>query len=162
MPESIRIWRAEETQPAKRYLMEYRVLVQRRDALLDELERLRETTLRATAHISPARPSGRTAHDAAENGMLRVVDAEERLCQVIRHIGEALDVRLVLIEQITDERQKTLLTLRYINGMGWESIGYEMHYERTQVFEIHTQALQAVQKALDAPANGNRLQTGNK
>jgi DNA-directed RNA polymerase specialized sigma subunit len=89
-----------------------------------------------------------------------VVDAEERLNQVVRHISEALDVRLALIEQLSDERQKTLLTLRYINGMGWEDIGYAMHYERTQVFEIHTQALQAVQKALGAPGNGNRLQTG--
>jgi len=149
MPNNSRVWRAEETHPAKRYLMEYRTLVQRRDALLTELERLREATVRATGRLSPARASGKPDHGAAENAMLRVVDAEERLAQVISHVGEALAARLVLIERLTDERQKTLLTLRYINGLGWEKIGYEMHYERTQVFEIHAQALKAAQDELE-------------
>ncbi len=152
MSENTRVWRAEETLPAKRYLMEYRMLSERRDALLAELERLREATLRATSRLSPARPSGRPGHGASEDGMLRVVDAEERLKQVIRHTGEALAARLALIERLPDERHKTLLTLRYINGLAWEKIGYHMHYERTQVFEIHAQALAAVQAAMDASA----------
>ena len=33
-----RVGREMETNPAKQYLMEYRALVQRRDALLDELD----------------------------------------------------------------------------------------------------------------------------
>jgi len=82
--------------------------------------------------------------------MLNVVDAEDRLRQVIAHTGEALAARLALIERLPDERQKTLVTLRYIDGLNWEKIGYAMHYERTQVFAIHSQALLAAQSALDA------------
>ena len=40
------------------------------------------------------------------------------------------------------------MTLRYINNLPWEKISYTMHYERTQVFEIHTQALYAAQRAM--------------
>ncbi len=149
MPGTARMGRTDDTFTVKHYLMEYPLLVQRRDALTAELDRLREATTHATSRLSPARSSGRSAPDSRENAMLAVVDAEERLKEIIGHVGEALAVRLALIERLEDERQKTLLTLRYINNLNWENIGYAMHYERTQIFEIHNQALSAAQHALD-------------
>lgn len=155
-----RMWHADETNSVKRYLMEYHALVERRNALMEELERFREATVRATGQLSPARPSGKPdSPGAREDAMLRVVDAEEHLRQVIGHLGEALAVRLALIERLEDERQKTLLTLRYINGIGWEQIGYRMHYERTQVFAIHAGALEAVRSML---AEGGSGALGNR
>ena len=147
---------ANQTEPVKRYLMEYSALLQRRDALQNELERFEEATLRATAHLSPMPRSGKAAPDSVENAMLRVVDAQERLRAFIEHIGEALCVRLALLERVPDERQKTLLTLRYINGKSWEQIGYIMHSERTQVFAIHVKALEAVQTVMEAVRKGLR------
>ena len=149
MPGSTRLWKPDETSPVKRYLMEYVALKQRRDALTDEIDRLRDATLRATSRITGFRPAGAPDPGRKEDGMLRVVDAQERLATVIRHIDEALCARLALLEQLPDERQKTLLTLRYINGVGWEQIGYAMHYERTQIFDIHHQALEAAQLVLE-------------
>jgi hypothetical protein len=143
------------TDTVKRYLLEYSALLQRRDALQNELERFQEATVRATAHLSPMPHCGKAAPDSMENAMLRVVDAQERLRVYIAHIGEALCVRLALLEQVPDERQKTLLTLRYINGKSWEQIGYIMHYERTQVFAIHVKALEAVQTAMNAARKGS-------
>ena len=134
--------------------MEYRALAQRRDALADELDRLREASVRATSRLSAVPPSGPANPGAREDAMLRVVDTEAKLAEVIGHIGEVLAARLALIERLPDERHKTLLTLRYINGWAWERIGYEMHYERTQVFDIHNQALREAQQALEAMAAG--------
>lgn len=148
-----RLWHAEESLPVKRYLMEYPALCQRRDALIAELERLRAATLRATARLDSVRVQTSRNPSSGEDAVLRVVDGEARLQEVIRHIGEALAARLLLLEALPDERQKTLLTLRYINGSAWERIGYTMHYERTQVFEIHNQALQAAQTLLDGQAS---------
>ena len=149
-----RVWRASETNPVKRYLMEYRALVSRRDALLQELERLRDAAMRATGRIAAVRLSGTPNHGGNEDAILRVVDGETRLLQVIDHVCEALVARLAVIETLTDERHKALLTLRYINGLSWEQIGYAMHYERTQVFEIHGQALKDAQAALESGAAG--------
>ena len=150
-----RLWRPDDAPPVKRYLMEYRTLLARRDALADELERLREATVRATARMDPGRTNTTHRHGASEDAMLRVLDGEERLRQIIAHAGEALSARLLLVERLPDERQKTLLTLRYINGWAWERIGYEMHYERTQVFEIHAQSLLEAQRVLDAMQSGS-------
>ncbi len=143
-----RVWRATETNPVKRYLMEYRALVSRRDALLRELEHMRDATTRATGRIAAVRLSGTPGQGGNEDAMLRVVDGEARLLSVIDHVCEALVARLYVIEALTDERHKALLTLRYINGLSWEQIGYDMHYERTQVFEIHGQALREAQEVM--------------
>lgn len=148
MPPVARVWHTDDSSPVKHYLMEYITLCQRRDALQNELDRLREVTLRVTARISPAKPSGKPVPGNGEDAMLRVLDGEARLEEVIGHIGEALSARLALIESLGDERQKTLLTFRYINGLDWETIGYRMHYERSQLFLIHSSALEAAQQAL--------------
>ena len=147
MPLSAHGWQAEEANPVKRYLMEYQALCQRREALLAELARLRAAATRATAVLGGDRPSGAPDPAARENAMLRVIDGETRLCEVAEHIADALAARLTLIERLADERQKTLLTLRYINGLGWEGIGHQMHYERTQIFDIHHCALEAAAQA---------------
>lgn len=149
MLNTARVWRAAEANPIKRYLMEYHTLVCRRDALLQELEHLRaaaqRTSGRITAEIRSAAPNPGSREDA----MLRVVDAQTRLQTLVDHICEALLVRLALIDRLSDERHKTLLTLRYINALPWETIGYQMHYERTQLFEIHTAALREAQTLLE-------------
>ena len=147
-----RLWHAEESLPVKRYLMEYLALCQRRDALTAELERLRAATLSATARLDPARVQTSRNPSSGEDALIRVVDGEARLQEIITHIGDALAARLCLLEALPDERQKTILTLRYIRGIAWEKIGYAMHYERTQVFEIHNQALRAAQVVLDGLA----------
>ncbi|MCE5342817.1 MAG: hypothetical protein LLF96_04405 [Eubacteriales bacterium] len=148
MPLNARMGRTDDTLPVKHYLMEYSVLQQRREALLTELKRFHDATMRATGQLSPVRPSGKPNPGGREDAMLNVVDAEERLRQVIEHTGEALAARLALIERLPDERQKTLVTLRYINGLSWEKISYTMHYERTQVFEIHSHALCEAQNVM--------------
>ena len=58
MPGSTRLWKLDDTSPVKRYLMEYVALKQRRDALTDEIDRLRDATLRATSRITGFRPAG--------------------------------------------------------------------------------------------------------
>jgi DNA-directed RNA polymerase specialized sigma24 family protein len=150
LPLTSRLGHTDDALPVKRYLMEYIVLKQRCDALRTELERFHDAAVRATGLLSPARPSGKPNPGGREDAILSVVDAQERLRMVIAHTGEALAARLALIEQLPDERQKTLVTLRYIEGLNWEKIGYAMHYERTQVFAIHSQALLAAQSVLDA------------
>ena len=149
MQTNSRIWRTAEANPIKRYLMEYQALTCRRDALLQELERLHADTQRTGGRISAVRGSGQPNTSGHEDAMLRVVDAQARLQKLIDHMYEALLVRLALIERLSDERHKTILTLRYINGYTWEAIGYQMHYERTQIFEIHNAALRDAQALLE-------------
>lgn len=140
--------------PAKLYLMDYTQLHTRRDALQREVIRLRDIATRATGRMEATRLSGTPYHGGRENEMLRLADADDKLIKTIDNLGEALAARLALIDHLTDERHKTLLTLRYINGIDWEHVGYEMHYERTQVFELHGAALRAFGDVLKAAQEG--------
>ena len=105
MNDNTQVWVAKSPNPAKRYLMEYRTMVRRRDALLDELDRLKEANQRATSRITAVRLSGTSGHGGFENGAIRVVDGENQLQEVIRHIDECLRARLTynrLIQSTTE------------------------------------------------------------
>ena len=137
------------TRLAKRWLSDYRDLCCRRDALADELESLRASTLRATGHLSQAHVSRLPAHGSFEERSLELVEAQNRLKQLVDHISESLAVRLALIEHLSDERFRLVLTLRYINGLEWFKVEHAMHYERRQVFYFHSEALKEVGKLME-------------
>jgi hypothetical protein len=124
----------DRTMQAQNYLQDYRVLVLRREALLEEKKSLHASTVRVG-------PDG--------NPDIKV-PGEDALQQTIDHIGEALAVRLVLIELLTDEQQKLLLTYRYINGWSWEEIRRRMNYCNTQAFRIHRFALANLEALIHA------------
>ena len=141
MIENARFRRGETMNPAKRYLLEYLPLRKRRDALLDELDRTQEASMRATSRLTATRLSGTSGHGGFENNAIRYVDCEAVLQKHIDRIGRCLEERLDMIERLPDERQKLVLTYRYVNGCQWEEIMRIMNYQRTQLWEIHGAAL---------------------
>ena len=78
----------------------------------------------------------------------RVVDASEMLIEEKRKAEYALQRILDAIRSIADERQKEVLTRRYINGDGFNDICEAMHYEKTQIFVLHGRALVEINKWL--------------
>lgn len=54
------------------------------------------------------------------------------------------------IEMIEDEREKTVLTLRYIKGMKWEDISCAMNMEWSWVHRIHAKALKSFELPKEA------------
>lgn len=46
------------------------------------------------------------------------------------------------VEDVPDEREREILTLRYIRCLKWEEIAVEMHVEWAHVHRIHAKALQ--------------------
>ena len=120
----------ERTIQAQRYLEEYRQLLLRRGALLVERDRLREGYLRAGGNPDNPAPG------------------EEAVITVVDHIGEAITVRLALIEQLPGERQKLVLTFRYVNGWDWNEICRRLCYGKSQVFRLHREALAGITRLM--------------
>lgn len=145
---TIQVWVAKEQNPAKRYMMDYQSLLKRRDALLDELERMREASMRATSRMTATRLSGTSSHGGMEDSILRVVDGEDKLRQVIAAIDKSLDDRISLIDRLTDERQKLVLTYRYINGLSWDVVIRKMQLSERPVFSFHGKALEEIGKLM--------------
>lgn len=50
----------------------------------------------------------------------------------------------VAIQQVPNERQRKLLTLRYLEGLRWEDVAERMTYSVSQIHRIHRAAITAV------------------
>ena len=124
------------------YLRQYNALKLRRDDLRDELRQIRENATRATSRLTAERVSGTSARDSMANAAVKAVGVEKRLETTIRNLEEALNMRVWLIEQMEDEREKTLLTERYISGRNWEEIQGRMFVSKATMHRIHGFALQ--------------------
>ena len=51
---------------------------------------------------------------------------------------------MVNIEQLPGERQKLVLTFRYVNGWNWNEICRRLCYGKSQVFRLHREALAGI------------------
>lgn len=120
----------ERTIQAQRYLEEYRQLLLRREALLAERDSLREGYRRAGGNPDDPAPG------------------EGALNEAVDHIGEAVMARLALIEQLPGERQKLVLTFRYVNGWDWNEICRRLCYGKTQIFRLHREALAGITRLM--------------
>ena len=83
-------------------------------------------------------------HDPMARDVCNAVDACETLYQYKAEAEAALREILSAIDSLTDERQKELLTLRYVTGMGFKDIKEKIHYEETQMYVIHGRALMGI------------------
>ena len=77
-------------------------------------------------------------------------ESAQKLDMIIRNIHETLLAREVMISRLEDSRQRLVLTLRYLEGLQWDAIAKTMCYEGSQVFKIHCQALQEIQRMMAA------------
>lgn len=132
--------------PAIIYLGEYKAIKQRISCLQNELDDIRENATRATSRITAERISGTPMKDGMANAAVRAVDVERRMEILIEHQRECLDMRLFLIEQMENESEKLVLTLRYVRCLRWDEISRQMHYGQTATYELHGRALQSFWK----------------
>ena len=116
------------------------MLLQRCEALEAERARVLLKRCEARQHAEPNEQASPMEQLHAE--------IAQQLEQATAATVAALAQRREQIDGVGDERLKTLLTMRYINGWTWDKIAIEMHYERTSVFGLHRKALDAVARAL--------------
>jgi len=143
--------------PAKRFLRRYKALIVRRDSLLREIERMRESLTGTTIALKEDVVSGGGASDRMGATVAEIVDAEEALRPVLREIAQSVGEIMAAIDSVPDEMQKTVLTLRYIEGLDWISIQERIGYEERQTFTIHGRALVAVNRWLSKSPQENAV-----
>lgn len=136
--------------PAKTFLRRYKALSGRVDALqraIDEaLARATNTgiTLKEIKVLSsPAE------HDPMARDICSAVDACEILYQYKAEAEKALREILAAIDSLKDERQKEVLTRRYINGEPFAKVAELMNYSEPGVFVLHGRALLEINKYLE-------------
>ena len=136
--------------PAKTFLRRYTALCGRIDALQLAIDAALQRATNTQITLKEIRVlSSPAEHDPMAKDVAIAVDASEVLYQKKAEAETALREILTAVDSVKDERQKELLTRRYISGQNFDDIMKGMHYEKTQVFVIHGRALVEINKWLE-------------
>ncbi len=133
---------------AKEYLSRYRNLDEEINAKIAQVEELR----RRAQTVGSANQSG--VHSSLPYD--RVGEITSRIVDLEREINEEID-RLVsvqreikeVISEVHEERLRTILELRYINGLTFDKIAKQMNYSHRQIYRFHEKALEKVKMSLN-------------
>lgn len=134
--------------PAKTYLRRYRALVIRQESIRRAIDAAYDRATSITSRLRAVPVSGGGAGDRMAEDVVRIMDETAQLEQLLDASAQALSEILLAIEAVPDEMQRTVLVLRYVEGMGWPDIQDKIGYERTQTLVIHGRALWAVRNWL--------------
>lgn len=136
--------------PAKVFLRRYKAICGRVDALQRAIDEAMARAVNTGITLKEIKVlSSPAEHDPMARDICSAVDACAILYQYKAEAETALREILSAIDSLKDERQKEVLTRRYITGEGFPEICEAMHYEKTQVFVIHGRALVEVNKWLE-------------
>ena len=136
--------------PAKTFLKRYRAMLKRKESLQRTIDEAYDRATSITQKLKEVTVSGGSPHDKIADEVIRIADSTEQLKACVKQIDKELAAILAAIESVPDETQKTVLTLRYIEGLDWLTIQERMHYEKTQALVIHGRGLWNVKQWLQA------------
>lgn len=137
--------------PAKAFLRQYLSLCGRIDALQRAIDSAMDRAFNTGVTLKEVKVlSSPAEHDPMARDVCSAVDACGILYEKKAEAERALRFVLDAIDSVKDERQKEILTMRYITGDSFQAICEKTHYEKTQIFVIHGRALLAVNKWLEA------------
>ena len=140
--------------PAKTFLRRYLGLCGRVDALSRAINDAMERAFNIGVSLKEIKVlSSPAEHDPMARDICNAVDACESLYECKAKAEAALREILSAIESIPDEREKEVLTRRYINGSGFSEIAKAMSYSEPAIYVAHGRALLEINKWLERRAN---------
>lgn len=113
------------------------------ESLLDELERLRSVINRVTASAG-ADFSGEPDPKRAETAITELLEFEKVVAQLVEELIELRRTVIGIILRVEDVSACEVLSKRYINGLTWNVISYEMGLSYRHVFRLHERGLELV------------------
>lgn len=128
--------------PAKVFLRRYKALSGRVDALTRAINDAMERAFNTGVILREIRVQSSPAeHDPMARDVCNAVDASEILYEYKAQAEAALREILAAIDSLKDERQKEVLTRRYINGEPFAKVAELVHFSEPVVYVLHGRAL---------------------
>lgn len=135
--------------PAKRFLQRYIWLRKQRDAIQEEIREHYDSVTRCTVRLNPIKVSGSGgAYDRMAEDICVIVDTKARLERVCYRLDCQMAEIMDAINALTDERYKSVVIYRYIQGLSWSEITGLMGYEIAYVYRLHGKALLEINEKL--------------
>lgn len=130
-------------QEKKRWLMEYRRLEALCDALIDERNRWMSRAAKVTPTYTDMPRS--TGSDRVQTAVDHIMEIDAQIGREIEAIECRRAETVKAIRTVGDARLRSLLKLRYIDGLTFEEISVRMHYSWRQVVRMHGTALDQIE-----------------
>ena len=130
----------EENEKKKEYLKQYGKALRQEKRIEEELERLKLDRMLPGALAADGLPKSSNLSDLSDY-MAKIDELERKL---IRQRRKKVQIRTEIrerIEELDNEKEKDVLTKRYIDCEGWNRICDETGYRWTQVHRNHSEAL---------------------
>ena len=133
------------TDKKKEFLMSYQKEKRRVRRLEEQLEELRRNKMSPSV-TNDGMPHGTDKKDLSDYAV-KVDEIEQELVAARYSRICAFQEVQKRIEAMEDEREKDLLTYRYLKGLKWEEICVRMDYKWRQVHRIHAMAIKNLKMA---------------
>lgn len=131
---------------AKEYLQSYNTISARVKLLQDTIEQLR-TEAESVSISLDGMPHGQ-GNKSWENIAVKLAEYETELSEELSAFwGKRMDIINTI--GLLDHQHQTLLYKRYIKGMRWEQIAYEMHFSWRHCHRVHGRALAELEKIIN-------------
>lgn len=135
--------------PAKTFLRRYLGLSRRVDALTRAIDIAMERATSISVKLKEIRVMSSPAeHDPMAADVCTAVDACKMLFDEKAQAEKALQEILIAIRAVPDERQRAVLTMRYVEGREFSRIAEEMHFSEPAIYVAHGRALVIINKWL--------------
>lgn len=135
-----------DNEQKKEFLQSYQLAKRDVTRLEEQLAELRISKMSPGCDIGDGLPHAHNATDLSDYAA-KVDELEKEIMEArYRRILAYQRVRNC-IEALGNEREKMLLTYRYIRGLKWEEICMKMDYKWRQVHRIHAKALKNLKMA---------------
>lgn len=135
---------------AKEYLNEIRYLDKMIKNKLDEINNLKDqmTHISVTFTGEEQVQHDRNVH-SLEKAIAKMIDLQDELTCDLAELQAKKAEAFHIIDSIEDKDMSRLLYLRYFKYETWEKIAVEMNFSIRQIYRLHGNALQLVDKKIN-------------
>ena len=126
---------------AKEFLEQVRYVDRAIDSKLEQVERLRSESTRATSLVSGMPRSSSPNLQRLEDTIIKIIDLEH---EINRDIDRLVDLKKAARESINampNPDERLILALRYLCYKTWGEIAEEMGFGESNVYRLHGLAL---------------------
>jgi len=141
---------------AKDYLGQVKLLKDKVDSIIEQLETLRDLATRTTSlpfDVVKVQSTGQ--NDKRASIVAKVVDLEQELLITVEELIDLTAEVITLIDRVPDNAYKLLLMLRYLNCKTWYKVAEIMDVSLSGVHTMHRKALIEFEKVLQEKEMAN-------
>ena len=130
-----------ERNPAKAFLLRYRALQVKKNAIERAIRDAMEDATNITVALKEVCVQSSGTGERMANDVIRAVDATAYLEEIRQEAARVMREILEAINSVPDDVQQTVLIEHYINGRTLQDIQTDIHYEKRNTIIIHGRAL---------------------